>query len=221
MAFVHSPKIVTDGLVLALDAGNTKSYPGTGTTWFDKSGRENNGTLTNGPTFSSGNGGSIVFDGVDDAATCGNILNGLISYSNEFWFNTSVNILGVEHWIGNQYLATTGRLINDLHSTNRLRNFISGNSIVGDTIIQTNTWYHCVFTRDDSGVGSIYLNGVLDALDSINTVPILDTNYRIANGVLGSRQFTGKIPLNRIYNRQLSSLEVLQNYNATKGRFGL
>jgi hypothetical protein len=66
MSFVHSPKIVTNGLVLALDAGNTKSYTSGSTTWFDKSGNANNGTLTNGPTFSSANGGSIVFDGTND-----------------------------------------------------------------------------------------------------------------------------------------------------------
>ena len=60
------PNIITDGLVLALDAANSRSYPGTGTTWSDLSGNGNSGTLTNGPTFNSGNGGSIVFDGVDD-----------------------------------------------------------------------------------------------------------------------------------------------------------
>ena len=69
MSFAHSPKIVTDGLVLSLDAGNTKSYPGAGTAWFDKSGYANNGTLVNGPTFNTGSLGSIVFDGVDDYAT--------------------------------------------------------------------------------------------------------------------------------------------------------
>jgi len=62
----NGPKIVTSGLVLALDAGNTKSYPGSGTVWTDLSGNGNTGTLTNGPTFNSSNGGSIVFDGVDD-----------------------------------------------------------------------------------------------------------------------------------------------------------
>ena len=66
MSFAHSPKIVTDGLVLALDAGNVKSYVSGSTTWFDKSGFVNNGTLTNGPTFSSVNGGGIIFDGTDD-----------------------------------------------------------------------------------------------------------------------------------------------------------
>jgi hypothetical protein len=66
MAFFHSPRIVTDGLVLALDAANSLSYPGSGTTWTDLSGKGNNGTLVNGPTFSPTNGGSIVFDGTND-----------------------------------------------------------------------------------------------------------------------------------------------------------
>ncbi len=66
MSLAHSPRIVTDGLVLCLDAGNTKSYPGSGTTWTDLSGRGNTGTLTNGPTYNSSNGGSIVFDGSND-----------------------------------------------------------------------------------------------------------------------------------------------------------
>ena len=70
MGVAYNSKIVTDGLVLCLDAGNSKSYPGTGTTWTDLSGRGNTGTLTNGPTYSSANGGSIVFDGSNDFVQC-------------------------------------------------------------------------------------------------------------------------------------------------------
>ena len=66
MAFNYSPRIIQDGLVLYLDAANTKSYPTTGTTWSDLSRRGNNGTLTNGPTFNSSNGGIIVFDGINN-----------------------------------------------------------------------------------------------------------------------------------------------------------
>jgi len=66
MAIHRGPKIITNGLILCLDAASTKSYPGSGTTWFDRSGNGNNGVLTNGPTFSSTNGGSIVFDGTND-----------------------------------------------------------------------------------------------------------------------------------------------------------
>lgn len=69
MAVSHGfGKIVTDGLVLALDAADTNSYTSGSTTWRDMSGNGNNSTLTNGPTFDSGNGGSIVFDRVDDYA---------------------------------------------------------------------------------------------------------------------------------------------------------
>lgn len=73
MSIYGGPDIITDGLVFCLDAANSKSYPGTGTAWTDLSGNDNNGTLTNGPTFDSSNGGSIVFDGVNDQVNCGNI----------------------------------------------------------------------------------------------------------------------------------------------------
>ena len=66
MGAAAGPNVVEDGLVLALDAGNTQSYPGSGTAWTDISGKGNNGTLTNGPTYSSADGGAIVFDGIND-----------------------------------------------------------------------------------------------------------------------------------------------------------
>jgi len=86
MSFAHSPQIVTNGLVLALDAGNTKSYVSGSTTWFDKSGRGNNGTLVNGPTFNTGSLGSIVFDGVNDYVDSGNISTTILS-NNQFTFS--------------------------------------------------------------------------------------------------------------------------------------
>ena len=82
-------KIITDGLVMHLDAAQLRSYPTTGTTWTDLSGNGNNGTLINGPTFNSGNGGSIVFDGVNDYVTGFNSIsiNTTSSFAIEFWFN--------------------------------------------------------------------------------------------------------------------------------------
>ena len=74
MAVSAGPKIVKDGLVLCLDAGNSESYPGSGTTWTDLSGNGNNGTLTNGPTFNTGSLGSISFDGINDYCDVGNTL---------------------------------------------------------------------------------------------------------------------------------------------------
>ncbi len=80
------PNIITNGLILELDAANRKSYPGSGTTWTDLSGNGNTGTLTNGPTFSSANGGSIVFDGVDDYVNCGNASSLNFERTNSFSF---------------------------------------------------------------------------------------------------------------------------------------
>ena len=68
MAIIDGPRIPTSGLIFYLDAANTRSYPGSGTTWTDLSGNGNTGTLTNGPTYSSANGGQIVFDGSNDNA---------------------------------------------------------------------------------------------------------------------------------------------------------
>ena len=86
MATYYSPKIVTDGLVLALDAANRKSYNSGSTTWYDLSGNNNNGTLYNGPTFNSANSGSIVFDGVDDYSTSF-ISSPGSNFTISFWFN--------------------------------------------------------------------------------------------------------------------------------------
>ena len=99
MAFSYSPKIVTDGLVLYLDAENTRSYPGTGTTWSDLSRDGNNGTLTNGPTVDSGNGGSIVFDGSNDYVDFDDILD-LSTLSVSMWINCDVYNSGRQFLFG-------------------------------------------------------------------------------------------------------------------------
>jgi hypothetical protein len=104
MALAHSPKIVTDGLVLCLDAGNPKSYPGSGTTWTDLSGNGNNGTLVNGVGYNSGNGGSLVFDGVNDRVTINasshtNLSSGNFTISSWFYIPTSVDTTNLYYWL--------------------------------------------------------------------------------------------------------------------------
>jgi hypothetical protein len=94
----NANSIITSGLVLNLDAGNTASYPGSGTVWTDLSGNGYNGTLTNGPIYSSSNGGTIVFDGTNDVASFGNILNiGLSSWTMSCWvkFNYVSGLAGI------------------------------------------------------------------------------------------------------------------------------
>ena len=234
--FAHSPKIVTDGLVLALDAGNTKSYVSGSTTWFDKSGFANNGTLTNGPTFSSANGGSIVFDGVDDYIDLGSSVNSFmrtnlpITLEAFVFINTSSNN---ETIIGNTW-ASTGLMIRKT-STNTIRFILvenGGNYRGKDSPTITTGWYYIVGTYNGNGINdlnniNIYINssnlnslGIFEG--TVTTItPIRNTNIA-TTGDNGNFAFlNGKVATARIYNRALSPTEITQNFNALRGRFGI
>jgi len=158
--------IVTSGLTMLFDAGFTPSYPLSGTSWSDLSFSGKNGTLINGTTYSSVDGGSIVFDGINDYVTTPNVLGGFTNYSAEFWFKLITNPVGVEKWLGNQY-SGVGRTTFDIFTNNKLRNFINDTSISGNTTIYIDTWYQAAFTRNSSGGAAIYLNGTLDGSGTI------------------------------------------------------
>ena len=216
------PNIVTDGLVLHLDAANTKSYPGSGTTWNDLSGNGNNGTLTNGPTFSSTNGGSIVFDGVDDSANVYNIdlgQNGAI----DVWF--IVYELPTEAGSGLMFGQYTKYIIysNNNTSLSGLYHFMyhSNGQFVspGGFSITTNTWYNSVVTYNENGEFQSYLNGVL-IVDSVATNFTSWVN-NFTNFQCGGYRSESGTSMVKLYTKQLTAEEVLQNYNATKTRFGL
>jgi hypothetical protein len=231
MGFYRGPNIVTNGLVLALDAGNIKSYQSGSLTWYDKSGNGFNGTLTNGPTFNSGSGGSIVFDGVDDYISCSSLSNynfGTALTVEIIHKNTGGDYRGV---ISNVYVSLTGFDLrygreNYLGGTNNgtrlgcfIRTSVSNYSV--NINAELNIWGHYVFTYNNSILQS-YKNG----LPFTNT-PATGSLGSIANGVTigrnsaGTEYLSGSLPIAKIYNRALSAAEVLQNYNATKGRFNL
>ena len=208
----HSPRIITDGLVLCLDAANKQSYPGSGTVWTDLAG-SNNGTLTNSPTFSSANGGSIVFDGSNDYVDIGNptSLQSLAQGSIEaFYYRTAST-------------ATYQMIFTDVNSdlevtyaTNTLQFYI-GNSGIGYSHAVTGQWFHIVGVW---GVGfkRLYLNGA-EVASGTNTGLNTGSRVRYIGSRAGSLPFNGLIPILRAYNRTLTPAEILQNYNATKGRF--
>lgn len=239
MAFHHSPKIVTNGLVLCLDAANRKSYSGTGTVWRDLAG-SNNGTLTNGPTFNSANGGSIVFDGSNDYISCSlsNSLN-TSSVSWLIWYKSQFSNL-------QQPLISKGSTTADSSfdlivgpSTATLANElitiigIENSNRVGYVTTNTNElfdnrWHHITMTA--SSIYKIYL----DAIDKPLSVGLGSNNGNMTNSpsniftiggfIRNNFLFTntnGNIAQVLIYNRALTPAEVLQNYNATKGRFNL
>ena len=219
MSFAHSPKIVTDGLVLALDAGNTKSYPGTGTTWFDKSRFSNNGTLVNGPTFNTGSGGSIVFDGVDDYVNVTNqplITPGSMTYEIVFMPKANGNgPLGNTDLSNNTtpyfYLTFAGLTLQTYNGTNGYRTIAP---------VEINKIYHFICTRTATAEVN-YLNGVLTTGREVNTSGLNNGFGFIGGYTVLSWYGQCGVYLVRIYNRTLSAAEVQQNYNALKGRFGL
>lgn len=228
MAFHYSPKIVTDGLVLCLDAGNTKSYIGSGT-WSDISRGGNNGTLVNGPTFSSLNGGSILFDGIDDYVDLGGSLNlkptTSITVSTWIRFNAMVaNVRVLSDW---HQSGATDRWTFYIANSNTvwwyLKTLSSGDAEVPFSPVLLNTWYN--FTGVYNGISQIfYVNGVFH--NSIPKTGVMNTStttqpIRLGGQVSAGGHHNGNISTTLIYNRDLSATEILQNYNATKTRYGL
>jgi hypothetical protein len=222
MAGSSGPDLVQNGLVLALDAADKNSYSGTGTSWGDLSGNANTGTLTNGPTFSGGNGGSIVFDGTND----------YINIPNNSSFNVTDNI-SVEMWVRIETTQSNnlGFLIKYANGylfyvINGKFRFDSRNGdgtyyiTIGTTNIQDGVWKYLVGQK--SGLSYIiYVNGVLEGSTTANSVGNIASNVDLRLGTDDSTYLNGRIGTFKIYNRVLSASEILQNYNVQKTRFGL
>jgi len=224
--------IVTQGLVLDLDAAKHDSYPRTGTAWNDISGNRNNGTLVNGPTFDTGNGGSIVFDGVDDRIGS-TILQITSAITISFWMKTTttanLNAIVCRDETGSArlwnviYRGSTLRYLNFVvwHTNGTFTELLSTANILDDGL-----WKHIVCTYDgttNTNNYRIYINGSLDKQSTPNSTGIktnLTTTLTLGSLTNGNGWFfNGNISQVLIYNKYFSVSEVLQNYNATKGRY--
>jgi hypothetical protein len=234
MSLSRGPKIVSNGLVLCLDAANNKSYPSTGTSWFDLSGNNNTGTLTNGPTFSAGNQGSIVFDGTNDYVNVpyNSILNTPNGATYEMWIKPTVATTGTFLNRGTSDSGATPdnpRFI--AYSTGQL--YFDWSSSGSDVYLQTVTgvvtlgsWNQVIGLATPSAQLRTFVNGTETSYSSrVNslpsTLPNTSTSLEIGSATWASSYFNGNIAIVRLYNRVLSSIEILFNYNATKKRFGL
>jgi len=229
MASSGGPDGISNGCVLALDAANKISYPGSGTSWIDLSGRANNGTLTNGPTFNAGNGGNIVFDGVDDYADLGtnsSLINLTNNITVESWIKTSVPTSRLTIY-GNGYSGTGMMFGTSANTPGGLEVYYPTIFVAYSTagVLQSNVWQHVVYTRNGSGLNThaFYINGISQSVtQTANGGDSWGTSG--TNRYLGLRSgvmFNGQISLSKVYNRALTAAEVLQNYNSTKSRFGL
>ena len=221
MPSVSYPNIVKDGLVLNLDAGASTSYSGSGTTWNDMSGNGNNGTLTNGPTYSSANGGSIVFDGTNDYVS-GSIPT-LTNWSITLWYR-SADITSKQVFYpfsgqaGANGLGFGGTFD---ASTNNRWYFFDGNNPSfsnSNTAVTTNVWYYLVVTKS-STTYNLYTNGSLSLSTTGSDLSLVQYNL----GRRGDNQWyvNGQIAQASLYNRALSAAEISQNFNALRGRYGI
>ena len=222
----YGPRIVTSGLVLALDAADPLSYPRTGTTWRDLSGNNNTGTLTNGPTFSNTNSGNISFNGTNQYVSITQTLSvpltisGFIKYIDQTKsLNTFMN--GQPHPTLAISLNRNGAGNLQVYIGNGSA-WLSTPSINSSSTISVNTWYNITFTCNGT-VSTLYLNGV--SVGTSANIPSGFGSYfylgHLTDGASNSEYLKGNIASTVIYNRSLSASEVLQNYNATKTRFGL
>jgi hypothetical protein len=216
--------VVTTGLQLYLDAGNASSYSGSGTTWTDLTVNGRNGTLTNGPTYSATNGGSIVFDGSNDYVQCTGSLtvtaatfvtwirrNGNQGQYDGILFSRGTSVTGMNffssnllgyHWNGNSntYLWNSGLTIPDL------------------------TWCMIAISVTNT-TATAYLcqsSGITSATNTVShTSTILDDIKIAQDEALGNRFFNGRISTAMIYSSALTAAEITQNFNATRSRYGI
>jgi hypothetical protein len=223
-------QIVTNGLVLSLDAADKNSYPGSGTVWSDLSGNNNTGSLINTPTFSSANGGSIVFDGT----------NRYISVPKQTAFvNTTTFTLAAfmkRRLTSSVVSCYQGVPFNndialELWSDNFAYFEVGNGSDAYGTIANTSTnWQYLTMVFDGTQTGNsnrlkCYINGILLSVTYNGTIPATtsasDSVFLIGYYPNPVNYSDGNIANVQIYNRALSATEVLQNYNAQKSRFGL
>jgi hypothetical protein len=215
------PNIVTDGLVLWLDAANTKSYVSGSATWNDISRGGNNGTLINGPIFNTGSGGSIVFDGNNDY--------GIIPQNTAFDFNTFTCAAWIRTPTNGRCISFIGGALSGykyyfgIHTNNALRiNYDNVAAINGTINVATNNWVYVTITYS-SPTTVLYVNGTADLTSTAMSGSLKTLNGATYMGsTLGNTEFfSGSISQTSIYNRALTSQEVLQNYNSLKSRFNL
>ena len=229
MALSHSPSIVLDGLVLCLDAGNPKSYPGSGTNVSDLSGSGYDFTMTNGATTNATNGGVFSFDGSDDYLNTTSIPSTFWnsgSWTVSLWayFNNVDKNNGSSGNDNGMIGHGTSSTNNGLHLTERIRRIYFGfysNDLQSDQVLNSNIWYNIVW-RFAFGTKQkrIFLNGV--QLASGGTVGYSGTgdNTRIGNVTYSPNgDMDGFLSNIMFYNKVLTDDEIQQNYNALKGRF--
>lgn len=228
MATYYGRRLITDGLILALDAGNIKSYPGTGTTWFDLSGNERNLTVFGSPTFNSL--GYFTFAN-----------NQTTQYMQRFPFDIPTSAITFSCWFRSSF--TQANQTPFTYSVGGDNTFLLytdsstiivphdiGNRFAITVLDMANRWCNFVWTRVTStGVSLYYMNGVYVGTQTIaaGVAPVAGGYLIIGQesdsaggGFDPNQNLDGDFSRLEVYNRVLSGEEVMNNFNAVKGRYG-
>lgn len=223
---VSTPSVITTGLVLYYDVANTASYPGTGTTIFDLTVNDYDGTLINGVSYSSNNGGYLIFDGVDDYVLMETLTGA---------YSTGCT---VESWVLNTQTGNTGGNFDMICEGNSTNDFVLGTrrttaggnnrfgtagiynvagEASGTTVVNNGNWYLIQGTWDGTNI-KLNVNGTNESTLSMsgNLTP---SELRMGGG-FSNEYFSGNIAVLRIYNFALNSSQLTQNFNAQKSRYG-
>jgi len=216
------PSIVTDGLVLHLDAGDSASYPGSGTTWTDLSGNGNNGTIS-GATYSSNESGYLDFDGSNDYVNLGSFFT-FSNFTISLWVYPGSTQTTYADIFDNNHTGTQNFVCQqNYNNVNQYSFGVSGSSGTSLFTLSANVWQYLTFTYNNS-VASAYINGAFHSSGApggpANYVnPIL--NIARWSSQYGGRHWNGRVSYFTAYNKVLTASEITQNYNALKGRYGL
>jgi len=225
MGIIYNPRIVTDGLVLCLDAASKRSYPGTGATWTDLAG-SNNGTLVNGPTFDADNGGSLAFDGSDDSADWTLGTSAIDSQSTGI--TMSINIKTSES-SGTHILFAYSKP----STNNGYRMQFYGSSLrltfgsiadydtgVSQSSLANGQWKQITFSIDGSSA-KCYIGSLEEASISVGSPSLTDVDQILLAKYPPNNNFNLNCNISQalLYNRALTADEIRQNYLATKGRY--
>jgi hypothetical protein len=232
LAIFYNPRTITDGLVLALDAANPKSYPGSGTTWTDLSGNGNNGTLRNSPTYSADNLGKIVFDAVNDDIDCGNnssINFGTGDFTVSVWFrrfsNAATNLRLLSKAAGSDTAnAAAAGFCFFGNNTNVLFgvNPTAARTIIGAASYSLNEWVNVVGLLERGVSMRTYKNAVQVSTATAPAGSVSGTTSLFLGSNVGTGLYwAGEISNVSLYNRALTAAEIQQNFNATRSRFSI
>ena len=222
MGLFHSPKIVTDGLVTLLDAGNSKSYSGSGTTWKDLSPNKQDAIMNSSPAFTTSDGVACFdLDGTDDYFEIANHINVSPAVTASCWFKSNTTNWYDTGWLmskRNQFL---------LHPAINSKNFqwyvhqggFQATSY-NDTSFDITQWHNWTGTYEGTNL-TVYRNGKQVATRTVSGTLTSSTSSLYIGFDFGTRFGDAKIAYCMVYNKALTAAEVKQNFEAMRGRFGL